>query len=426
MNKLYCGDNLNWLKRFESNLVDLIYLDPPFQSGKNYNMIFATEAKKRKGSTAQIQAFEDTWEWGDESEREYHGLLDGSLLREKPNPKLITLMQAMMGYLGESSMMAYLVMMAPRLMEMRRVLKDTGSIYLHCDPTSSHYLKLLMDSVFGAKNFRNEIVWRKTNSPKAQSGGFGNQHDIIFLYSKSEKFYFKSIYREPDESYLKAFSHNDSKGRYQTVALSNKTSIGGFGKMKTYEWKGVTERWIYSKENLEKWWDEGKIVKTKSGYRKKSYLSESLGLITGDIWADKDVPPMQGQAKERLGYPTQKPEALLERIIKASSNEGDLVLDPFCGCGTTIAVSQNLGRRWIGIDITRIAMEVMMKRLWERHGGLKQGKDYEIEALPEDEDTLNAIRNPEERKKMEIFMKTIRERKPVQLPIMEVFKGGTK
>ncbi len=321
-NKLYFGDNLDILRnKIPDNFVDLIYLDPPFQSGKTYNIIFQPKAGEIKGANAEIKTFEDTWEWGEEAERNYEGLINGAITKEKPNQKLIDLMKAMRGYLGECSMMAYLSMMAPRLLELRRVLKDTGSIYLHCDPTASHYLKLLMDAIFGVNNFRNEIVWGYRTGGVSKRW-WARKHDIIFFYSKSENYFFNPT--QERIYYKKSFFNPkvDEQGRYYAD--------------------------VYMR----------------------------------DVWDDKKAKPIINVSKDRIGYPTQKPEALLERIIKASSNKGDLVLDPFCGCGTTVAVAEKLGRRWIGIDITYLAIDVISKRLKESK--LKENVDYKIEGQPTD------------------------------------------
>lgn len=319
MNTLYFGDNLEVLReKIESNTVDLIYLDPPFQSGRNYNIIF-DNAKKVKGISAQIQAFEDTWKWGPEAEKEYSGLIQGMITKERPSARLIELMKAMRGYLNESPMMAYLVMMAPRLLEMKRVLKDTGSIYLHRDPTASHYLKLLMDSIFGANNFKNEIIWSYGARATVRKSGFPQKHDVIFLYSKSTNYLFNPLYvgtyKDPS---LKRYNKIDEQGR--RYALIKRIRSG-----------------------------------TGEVYYGKTYPKEE-GAPMKDVW---DIPTMASTSNERIGYPTQKLEALLERIIKASSNEGDTVLDPFCGCGTAVAVAQRLNRKWIGIDITYLAIDII-------------------------------------------------------------------
>jgi DNA modification methylase len=334
MNSLYFGDNLQILReKIPSEYIDLIYLDPPFQSGKSYNQIFQPEAGAVKGATAQMTAFEDTWTWGGEAEREYLDLIAGTITTEKPTQKIIDLMTAMRGYVGDCPMMAYVSMMAPRLVEMQRVLKDTGSIYLHCDPTASHYLKLLMDAVFGVQNFRNEIIWHYKRWP-AGKFQFQRMHDIILFYSKVQG---KNIFN---------------------VLLEPLT-------------KGTIKRWGGHKSRVE----------FAAGIRQVTRMTdeESPGTSMDDVW---DIPVINSQAKERLGYPTQKPEVLLERIIKASSNEGGLVLDPFCGCGTTIAVAETLGRNWIGIDITYLAIDVIKKRL--ENNQIREGKNFEIDGEPTD------------------------------------------
>jgi site-specific DNA-methyltransferase (adenine-specific) len=344
MNLLYYGDNLDILKKhIKDESIDLIYLDPPFQSGKNYNQIFQPQAGGIKGETAQRQAFEDTWTWGEEAELEYTGLITGTLTKEPPSQKLIDLMKAMWGYLGECPLLAYLCMMSPRLLEMRRVLRPTGSIYLHCDPTASHYLKLLMDAVFGTGNFRNEIVWCY-KGPTRVKADFPRKHDIILRYSKGSNPYFnsKNIKIPYSESFLKRREQAEGKG-------------GIF--------KGGQKK---QEEELKKY-QEGKLPE--------------------DWWNDI---PSGGQIsrKELVGYPTQKPEALLERIIKASSNEGDTVLDPFCGCGTTVAVAEKTNRKWIGVDITYLAIDVIKKRIAKENekrvekDKIKENIHFKIDGIP--------------------------------------------
>lgn len=351
MNLLYYGDNLKILKQhIEDESIDLIYLDPPFQSGKNYNQIFTPEKGGVKGATAQIQAFEDTWQWGEEAEQEYTGLITGILTKEPPSQKLIDLMKAMRGYLTEGPLLAYLCMMSPRLLEMRRALKPTGSIYLHCDPTASHYLKLLMDAVFGTGNFRNEIVWSYGARATVRKSGFPQKHDIVFLYSKSAKYIFKPLYlgtyKDPD---LKRYNKIDELGRKYALIKRIRSGTGEVYYGKTYP----------------------KI--------------EGAPMV--DVW---DIPTMASTSQERIGYPTQKPEALLERIIKASSNEGDTVLDPFCGCGTTIAVAEKTGRKWIGIDITYLAIDVIKKRVEKDNekriekDKIKENIHFKIDGIPTD------------------------------------------
>jgi adenine specific DNA methylase Mod len=379
MNTLYYGDNLDILRdKITSESVDLIYLDPPFQSGKNYNIIFQPELNKIKGATAQIKTFEDTWQWGEEVEREYQGLITGTIIKEKPSQKLIEFVKAMRSFLTECSLMAYLSMMAPRLVEMRRVLSDTGSIYLHCDPTASHYLKLLMDAVFEPVNFRNEITWKRT-SAHSDPKRYGANVDILLFYSKSNQWTWNQLYRPHDPEYIARFRHKDENGRLWTD--DNLTAKGLSGGGYEYEYKGVKSLWRCPKETMEKLDSEGRLhFTTKGGIRLKRYLSDTKGVVLQCLW--DDIPPINSQAQERLGYPTQKPEALLERIIKSSSNEGDLVLDPFCGCGTAVAVSQSLNRKWIGIDITYLAIDVIKKRLEKNR--IREGVDFEIGGEPTD------------------------------------------
>ncbi len=313
-NILYYGDNLDILRRYVKNeSVDLVYLDPPFNSNTNYNVLFAEKDGSRAAS--QIRAFSDTWTWTGESESVFAELVIGG-------GKVADAMQAFRTFLGPCDLLAYLVMMAPRLVELRRVMKPTASIYLHCDPTASHYLKLLMDAVFGNGNYLNEIIWcydtggRSTNS-------FPRKHDVILRYGKtsSVSFYYDNVALPRDPSTMHESVVADEEGRkYQ--------------------------------RNI------------KAGKEYRYYLDK--GVLPNDWWID--IQALNPAAKERLGYPTQKPEALLERIIAASSNPGDVVLDPFCGCGTTIATAQKLGRRWIGIDITHLAITLMKERLKDTFG----------------------------------------------------------
>lgn len=323
-NKLYFGDNLEIMKKLNDNSIDLIYLDPPFKSGRDYNIIFKSEiqGKDNKIINAQIRTFEDTWIWGNEAEKNF----DEVIQNRQSGQKLVTFMKAMREYLGECSMMAYLAMMAPRLVEMRRILKDTGSIYLHCDPTSSHYLKLLMDAIFGSDNFLNEIVWCY-EKPRSAARRFKRNHDVILFYSKS-----------------------DSNGRVFNMQYVPR--------------KGEKE------------------LKVRKPFVRKDgtvWYPKYAGKQCPDWWEDIPSYATAMTAKERVGYPTQKPEKLLERIILASSNKGDIVLDPFCGCGTAVVVAEKLGRRWIGIDITYLAINIIKKR-FEKNGIT----DYQIIGEPQD------------------------------------------
>ena len=348
-NKLYFGDNLEILRdKINDKSVDLIYLDPPFNSKRNYNIIFKpkTDIKTKEETTSQIQAFSDTWKWSIEAENCYTQLIEGTLTKEKPNQRLIDYMKSMRGLLGECTMMAYLANMAPRLLEMKRVLKDTGSIYLHCDPTASHYLKLLMDSIFGIGNFQNEIIWhynRWTNASK----NFQRRHDIILFYSKKKHNIFNKI------------GFKKTSKIYHTNTVSGKNTR-------------ISQLLVYNKDAFDKLLEKNALI---NKYDRVVYVSKEESL--DDVWG---ISILNSQSKERVGYPTQKPEALLERIIKTSSNKSDVVLDPFCGCGTAVAVAEKLGRKWIGIDITYLAIDVIEKRFEKS----KLEKEFEIDGVPND------------------------------------------
>ena len=367
-NTLYFGDNLDILKRYISDeSIDLVYLDPPFNSNQNYNVLF----KEKNGAQAagQIRAFEDTWTWGQDDEAIYADLVT-------KGGKIADCLQAFRTFMGPCDMLAYLVMMAPRLAELRRIMKPTGSIYLHCDPAASHYLKMLMDAVFGAENFRNEIIWERTIAHNDARRKFPDVSDTILFFSKTNQYSFYTQYTAYSDDHIKSsYKYVDENGRrYSTENLRSPHPRPNL----TYEYKGYKPHpngWCISKEKMAEYDSRGLIIFPNSPdgrLRVKKYLDEMPGKPIGSIWGD--IKPIQAQANERLGYPTQKPEALLERIIKASSNEGDIVLDPFCGCGTTIAAAQKLNRRWIGIDITHLAITLMKKRLLDAFGAEAQFK----------------------------------------------------
>ncbi len=379
-NKLYYGDNLEVLRDYiPSNSVDLIYLDPPFNSRQDYNVLFAEKDGTR--SASQITAFKDTWEWNIEAERSYHEVVEAG-------GRVAQAMQAFRTLLGGTDMLAYLAMMAPRLIELRRVLKDTGSIYLHCDPTASHYLKLLLDAVYGANHFTNEIIWKRSDAHSDSKQGathFGRIHDVILFFTKSEQHKFEALYNPLPESTQERWYRHVEEGTGRRYNKADVTGPGGAAKGNAhYEWNGVTRYWRYKRSNMEELEAQGRLVYSKSGmvYQKR-YLDESKGVAIQDFW--DDIPMLRGihQNSERLGYPTQKPEALLERILKSSSNGGDVVLDPFCGCGTTIQVAQKLNRRWIGIDITHLAIGLIKTRLDDTFG-LEVRKTYDVIGEPTD------------------------------------------
>lgn len=372
-NQLYYGDNLEVLRlHVKDESVDLIYLDPPFKSNQDYNILFAEHNGTM--SMAQIKAFEDTWTWSQESMDAYHSVVE-------KGGKVSDVMQGLYKFLGNSDMMAYLAMMCPRLIEMHRVLKKTGSIYLHCDPTSSHYLKVLIDSIFRPENFQCEIVWKRT-SAHSDSSTMGRTHDVILLYTKTDKFIWNPIFQAYDEKYLSThYRYFDKDGRrYRTDNLTAKGLRGGGYE---YTWKGIKGLWRCPIETMQKLEENGRIHYTKSGTPEIiRFLGEGVSLQ--DVWTD--IPPINSQAAERLGFPTQKPEKLLERIIKSSSNEEDIVLDPFCGCGTTIAVAQHLNRKWLGIDITHLAITLIKIRLQDSYG-----KDVQYEVIGEPVTHTDAI-----------------------------------
>jgi DNA modification methylase len=404
-NKLYFGDNLDILREHvASESVDLIYLDPPFNSNATYNVLF--QEKSGEKSAAQITAFEDTWHWGMESEYAYQ-----EVVKESPK-KLADLMQAMRTFLGQNDMMAYIVMIAQRMVELHRVLKSTGSIYLHCDPTASHYLKLLMDAVFGADSFYSEVIWKRTSSHN-RAKRWGPVHDTLLFYGKTNNAVWNRVVQGYDETYIEQFYRfEDDRGRFRISDLTGPgVRMGDSGqpwhqadptKLQRH-WEPPPDRslpeWfifpdgyagISVRDRLDLLDKQGLIHWPKKqggmpGF--KRYLLTGSGAPIQDVITD--IPPIQSQAAERLGYPTQKPEALLERIIEASSNEGDLVLDPFCGCGTTINVAEHLKRRWIGIDITHLAITLMKHRLEDTfHSDLLP---YEVIGDPKDLESARAL-----------------------------------
>ncbi len=420
VNRLYFGDNLPILREdIADESVDLIYLDPPFNSNATYNVLF----RERSGedSAAQITAFEDTWRWSIESEIAFRDVVTTG------PQKLGDLLQAMRAFLGQNDMMAYITMMAQRMAELHRVLKPTGSIYLHCDPTASHYLKLMMDAVFDNRNFRNEIIWRRTNAHNS-ARSYGRIHDTILFYSKTNRYFFEPQIRPYSAGYVKsAFIHEDDRGVYRHAdPTAAETRTGDSGQpWKGYDPTAAGRHWAipaYLREELEDLGAnlEGLVTqelldlalshglihlpRRKGGQPSiKRYLSRRSGTRLQDLWAyqpytegllwenseavDGDV--MWVQRNENLGYPTQKPEGLLSRIIRTSCPSDGVVLDPFCGCGTAVAVAERLGRRWIGIDITHLAISLMKSRLRDSFGS--DLSDYEVVGVPQDVASAKAL-----------------------------------
>ncbi|TPG20953.1 site-specific DNA-methyltransferase [Sphingomonas koreensis] len=358
-NHLYYGDNLDVLRaHVPSESIDLVYLDPPFNSNATYNILFKSPAGA--SSDAQIEAFEDTWHWNDVAEDAF------DQVARSGNTKAFDLLNAMRAFLGANDMMAYLSMMAIRLIELHRVLKPTGSLYLHCDPTASHYLKLLLDGVFGADRFVNEVIWKRSHAHSdARQGAkhFGRLTDTIFFYSKTSDRLWNTLYTDYDQSYVdRDYRRVDSDGR--RYRLDNIQGPGGAEKGNPfYEVMGVSRYWRYSRDRMNAMIAAGRIVQTRPGAvpQYKRYLDEMSGVPLQNLWVD--LPIINNRSSEGLGYPTQKPVALLERIVAASSNEGDVVLDPFCGCGTAIHAAQKLDRQWIGIDVTHLAISLIEKRM---------------------------------------------------------------
>ena len=353
---IFTGDNLHVMRGMADESVDLIYLDPPFNSKHDYSAPI--------GSKAAGAAFKDTWNLSDIDEEWW-----GEISQE--HPPLHTLLKAIKD-IGGDSMMSYCIYMAVRLMEMRRILKDTGSIYLHCDTTAGHYLKLLMDSIFGAANYRNDISWKRSE-PHNDAKRFGKITDNILYYQKSNARTWNVQYTDMSEKTRKMFRHVDEKGVYRGQKLTAEGLSGGGYE---YEYKGHNRVWQYPKESMKRLEDEGRIhmpIKKGGLPERKYYMSEARGVPLQNIWTDIE----KARGKERVGYPTQKPLALLERIISASSNPGDMVFDPFCGCATTCLAAEKLGRRWIGVDISELAAKLIKSRMLNA----ARAKDGEQETL---------------------------------------------
>jgi len=383
MNTLYYGDNLEILRKcIKDESVDLIYLDPPFNSQRAYNVIF--QDKSGKASSAQIQAFEDAWYWSVETQSAFDEIMTGKYTME-----LKDMMKAFKDFLGTTNMMAYITMMAIRLVELHRILKDTGSLYLHCDPTASHYLKILLDQIFGIKNFRNELIWKRSQ-PKGHSyKRFSSSHDVIFNYAKTENSIYNPQYQPHDRKYVDGFYKYVEPETGRRYRLGDLTNPNKNRPNLTYEFppkSGVVRVWRWTKDRMMKAWKDGRVIIPEKGKVAcyKRYLDEMPGSSVTDIWSD--IEHLHGSNKESLGYPTQKPVALLERIVNASSNEGDVILDPFCGCGTTIAAAEKLGRKWIGIDITHLAVALIKKRILDHFPDAKfdvVGEPKSVEAAGE-------------------------------------------
>ena len=420
-NTLFYGDNLQVLRdHIPDASVDLVYLDPPFNSNASYNVLF--REKSGEDSPAQIKAFTDTWEWTLETERTF----EQDIILHPGTPAAVKdMIAAFRQFIGRNAMLAYLVMMTPRLVEMHRVLKPTSSLYLHCDPTASHYLKIVLDAVFGKENFRSEIVWKRNNAHNKITKQYGPIHDTILFYSKGRNFFFNPGTRPLMRGYVQDwFTGEDDKGRYRTNMLTGSgTRTGTSGQ----PWHGfdptsVGRHWAIpasvrhllpsestdwtTQQILDFLYDIDVIYIPRDGAGQPKYKQYvSNGFPYQDIWAyqpytngtlygagesiDEDVKWLE-RGEERLGYPTQKPVGLLERIISSSSNEGDVVLDPFCGCGTAVVAAQKLNRQWLGIDVTHLAVALMKSRL-KTAFNLDPGADYAVVGEPRDVGSARAL-----------------------------------
>ena len=344
---MWTGDNLDVMRGMNSESVDLIYLDPPFNSNRNYSAPI--------GSEAAGAAFKDTWTL-DDVDLDWHGEI------AEQHPALYAIIGAAREAHGKG-MQSYLIMMGVRLLEMKRMLKETGSIYLHCDPTASHYLKLLMDAVFGAENFRSEITWRRTNSKGLAFKGYPNNADYLLYYTKSSEYVWERPFRPYDPAYVEKFYRHVEPETGRHYQLGDLVNPNQDRPNLTYEFLGITRVWRWTKERMERAYQEGIVVQQRPGAvpRHKRYLDEMKGNPVDTIWGD--IQPIQPHSKERVGYPTQKPLALLERIIRASSNEDDIVLDPFCGCATACVAADRLNRQWAGIDLSPLAAKLVRQRI---------------------------------------------------------------
>jgi DNA modification methylase len=344
---VYCGDNLEQLKKLPDGCVDLIYIDPPFNSNRNYEVFW--------GETKEKRAFEDR----------------------------------------HASTAAYIDFMRPRCVELARVLKKTGSFYYHCDWHASHYVKIMLDQIFGENQFQNEIIWKRSLPHGNQRRKFGASHDTILFYTASERFTWHSQFQPHREEYIEQFYRFEEPDgrRYRLISCvnpnPNRPNL-------TYEWNGVTKVWKYTKERMRKMHDQGLLVYSRSGTPSyKGYLDQMKGVPLQDTW--DDIPPLMGSSAERLGYPTQKPLSLLERIIRTSSSQNEIVLDAFCGCGTALVAAENLGRQWIGIDISPTACRVMAKRLRDVCGMRedeqlwRSGRGFVVRNLPYSEKQLRRM-----------------------------------
>lgn len=378
-NAFFFGDNLHILREYVADeSVDLVYLDPPFNSNATYNLLFKSPDKTR-WADSQITTFDDTWSWGDAADEVFEDVV------AVPGKAADALMSLRL-ILGTNDMLAYLTMMTARLVELHRVLKATGSLYLHCDPTASHYLKIILDAIFGPACFRNEVIWKRT-SAHSSAKRWGPVHDVILFYSRGAEYVWNRAKQPYDQTYLDAFfTHIDSDGR--RWARGDLTGAGTRNGPSGEPWRGIDVRakgrhWAHTAETLDRMDEQGLIhwpLKADGMPRLKRYADQMPGMPLQDIV--DDIRPLHNVSRERLGYPTQKPVELLKRVLEASSSEGDVVLDPFCGCGTTLHAAQELGRKWIGIDVAVQSMHVVQDRLKHHFPGIK----YDVFGIPKSAD----------------------------------------
>ncbi|WP_299680556.1 site-specific DNA-methyltransferase [uncultured Roseobacter sp.] len=380
-NAFYFGDNLHILREYiPDEVVDLVYLDPPFNSNASYNLLFRSPDKS-KWADSQISTFDDTWSWGDVADEAFEDVLS-------QGGKAADVLSSLRLILGTNDMLAYLTMMTARLVELHRILKPTGSLYLHCDPTASHYLKIVLDGIFGPQHYRTELSWRRQSAHNDGAQGrkqFGNVRDTIFFYTKSSKWTWNTLYTDYKQDYVDKFYRHIEPKTGRRFRLGDITAPGGADPKKrnpTYEFLGVKRYWRYSEARMHELYHEGRIIQTRPGNvpQYKRYLDEMPGVALQNDW--DDVKPLHGSSKEKLGYPTQKPLALLERIIGSSSNPGDTILDPFCGCGTTLHAAEEMGRSWIGIDVAVQSMHVVQDRLKHHFSGVT----YDVYGIPKSAD----------------------------------------
>jgi len=427
-NQLYYGDNLEVLRKYiKDESVDLCYIDPPFNSKRNYNQIYNRVGKEDR---AQAQAFIDTWTWDEMAEQGYAEIMDN--YNGLFTAQTISLIAGLKNVLGKESLLAYLVSMTLRAVEIHRVLKPTGSFYFHCDPTSSHYLKLMLDAVFCAKggDYLNEITWKRNFTKKGSQykmNRYANNCDIIFFYCKSATYFFSTpkVKLTTTKDIEKLYPKIDENGKRFKSEPIELPAMMARDNLK-YEYKGYkpANGWMMSKEKLEGLDRNGKLFFTKNGKpRRKNFLADYSGAEVDNIWID--ILPLGQKQAEGMGYPTQKPEALLERIIKASSNEGDVVLDAYCGCGTTIAVAEKLNRQWIGMDITYQSISLILKRIEDRIGKTALS-NITLNGVPQDMKSAIALANKKDDRTRKEFEKWCVLAYSNNRAIINEQKGGDK